>query len=1422
MIGSVSSGQATNGAVIDFMVDPVVFARYVSVQLSEGNNVCLQIAEVRVEESPNCGLALDIVGKPADQSTTYNNAVAGLAIDGNDRTASHTKCTGSGDHWWRVDLQAIYSLRKITIVNRVQCCGGRLAGAVVRAGLDPSDFSQNTRIGSVSSGQATDGAVIDFMVDPFVSARYVSVQLSEGNGVCLHMAEVRVEAANFIFLLTQAPINSTSVAVSWSPVPNADHYSVQYALSNRDDCEPITPLEYTPRCVCQGSQTTLSPLIPNSEYSVQVEARVNGSYGSVATKRITTGSVAPNGPPTMVRVSSIGPHSLTFTWSPPSCGDRGGTILGYDYQLNNRSGTTDQGTAQVTVNELLPFTNNSFRVAARNNVGPGPYSQTVIAMTLEAEPTVPLNIHIQSVDNVSVILEWSEPDPPNGVITHYNVRYWKSGQLESIENDTDLVQSIHHVTGLKASTTYLFQVQAVTSPGAGPWSEAINATTAIGVPGPIRNLTHTERTQTSITLSWHSPLEPRGPITGYIVEYRILERPSQPDLTSEDTYHSSEAQRSPFLQDNLSPGTKYEFRVLARNEIFQGTHDQILKVYTKPVTDLPPPTQPTTYPKKNTDSTVTIGLATLVSDDTDVSSYVVHIKKTSPSKAKREALNVTHYEDSPDDYIAAEISKQNLSEKFVVGDNQTYGMYRNAPLQTGATYDIRVGSVSRGNDQEVFVSYSMPISVRVEQYSPNPSTGPSSSAVVPAVVAVFVIVVISLLITIVVYKRRQFQQAKKQTDIDGKGQPANMYRGNKEESEQPAESLPNLHINVNKPGATCDSPSTRKLKPLPEPRQQDTNLSKASHTQEAPKPFTPIPPVRIEHLAEYIHMKESAEEKGFEADYKTLPNSQLHPWIVASKPENRQKNRYVNVVAYDHSRVVLEPMEGDPHSDYINACYIDGYKKENEYIASQGPNKASLRDIWRMVWQLDVDKIVMLTNPVENGKVKCMQYWTNTSPATYADIVVTMDKEEVLLDYSIRDFSIHQVGSKNMRLVRQFHYTSWPDMKPPEYPTPLLNFMRVVNADQNPGRTVIHCSAGVGRTGTYIALDAMLKQMAQEGQVDVLGFVYQMRQNRIKMVQTPEQYKFIFDALMASSLTGDTIYHSDNFRQKLSLLKKTERGTKETGMARQFETLGKVSVSPNGGSSRSMAALTSENVEKNRFRDLVPTDRARPYLMTRVHEDDNDYINANFLPGYCKKNRYIGTQMPMPNTMADFWRMVYDHKATTIVMLNTLVPKDKTMSCYWPQEGQIDFGPLVIELNETTEYKGVTRRAFTLKNKDSDFESEDSWVVTQFQYHDWSSEKAVPSSFDGMFTLLDLTQDCQEDKRPIVVHCNDGYGATSVFCALMALLDQFKFEKAVDVFQAAHRLRMVNTSMMYSVHHFAMCYDVFQAYLSSTTIYEHV
>ncbi|KAF1386262.1 hypothetical protein PFLUV_G00092690, partial [Perca fluviatilis] len=264
-------------------------------------------------------------------------------------------------------------------------------------------------------------------------------------------------------------------------------------------------------------------------------------------------------------------------------------------------------------------------------------------------------------------------------------------------------------------------------------------------------------------------------------------------------------------------------------------------------------------------------------------------------------------------------------------------------------------------------------------------------------------------------------------------------------------------------------------------------------------------------------------------DLKDVGRNQ--PLDSALLPENRGKNRYNNILPYDSTRVKLSYVDDDPCSDYINASYIPGNTFRREYVATQGPLPGTKDDFWKMIWEQNVHNMVMVTQCVEKGRVKCDHYWPcDQDSLYYGDMIVQMLSESVLPEWTIREFTICSDEQRSMsRLVRQFHYTVWPDHGVPDTTHSLVQFVRTVrdyiNRSPGSGPTVVHCSAGVGRTGTFIVLDRVLQQLDTRDTLDIYGAVFDLRLHRSHMVQTECQYSYLHqcvrDVLRARKLRSE-------------------------------------------------------------------------------------------------------------------------------------------------------------------------------------------------------------------------------------------------------------------------------------------------------------
>ncbi|XP_016086708.1 receptor-type tyrosine-protein phosphatase H-like [Sinocyclocheilus grahami] len=281
-------------------------------------------------------------------------------------------------------------------------------------------------------------------------------------------------------------------------------------------------------------------------------------------------------------------------------------------------------------------------------------------------------------------------------------------------------------------------------------------------------------------------------------------------------------------------------------------------------------------------------------------------------------------------------------------------------------------------------------------------------------------------------------------------------------------------------------------------------------------------PISLDKFPEYYQNMSRDENRGFSEEYEDLSSVGIEQSSIAALlPENKDKNRFANVSAYDSSRVHLTTKdEGD--SDYVNANYMPGYgNASRQYIAAQGPLPSTVNDFWRMVWEKRSQAIVMLTNCTESGRVKCEQYWPlDYTPCLYGNLLVTVKSEDKFPSWTLQEFNVKNKDTSETRTVRHFHFTAWPDHGVPAGTEELIQFRALIRqhieSSFSAGPTIVHCSAGVGRTGTLIALDVLLQQLHKEKAVGIAAFVKQMRLSRPLMVQTESQYVFLHQCIMDS------------------------------------------------------------------------------------------------------------------------------------------------------------------------------------------------------------------------------------------------------------------------------------------------------------------
>uniref|UniRef100_A0A8I3NXQ8 protein-tyrosine-phosphatase n=1 Tax=Canis lupus familiaris TaxID=9615 RepID=A0A8I3NXQ8_CANLF len=1191
-------------------------------------------------------------------------------------------------------------------------------------------------------------------------------------------------------------------------------------------------------------------------------------------------------PPTPIAPPELLAVGATYLWIKPNAnsiiGD--GPIILKEVEYRTTTGTWAETHIVDSPNYKLwhldPDVEYEIRVLLTRpgEGGTGPPGPPLTTRTKCADPVHgPQNVEIVDIRARQLTLQW---EPFGYAVTRchsYNltVQYQYVFNQQQYEAE-EVIQTSSHYTlrGLRPFMTIRLRL-LLSNPEGRMESEELVVQTEEDVPGavPLESI-QGGPFEEKIYIQWKPPNETNGVITLYEINYKAVGSldPSA-DLSSQRGKVFKLRNETHHLFVGLYPGTTYSFTIKASTAKGFGP-----PVTTRIATKISAPSMPeydTDTPLNETDTTITVMLKPAQSRGAPVSVYQLVVKEERLQKSRRAAdiiecfsVPVSYRNASSLDslhYFAAELKPANLpvTQPFTVGDNKTYNGYWNPPLSPLKSYSIYFQALSKANGETKIncVRLATKAPMGSAQVTPGTplcllTTGAStqnSNTVEPekqvdntvkmagviAGLLMFIIILLGVMLTI---KRRRnaysysyyLKLAKKQKETQSGAQ---REMGPVASADKPTTKL---STSRNDEGFSSSSQDVNGFNGSRGELSQPT-LTIQTHPYRACDPVEMSyprdqfqPAIRVADLLQHITQMKRGQGYGFKEEYEALPEGQTASWDTAKEDENRNKNRYGNIISYDHSRVRLLVLDGDPHSDYINANYIDGYHRPRHYIATQGPMQETVKDFWRMIWQENSASIVMVTNLVEVGRhpaehtvgnatlgraaspgmVKCVRYWPDDTEV-YGDIKVSLIETEPLAEYVIRTFTVQKKGYHEIRELRLFHFTSWPDHGVPCYATGLLGFVRQVKFLNPPeaGPIVVHCSAGAGRTGCFIAIDTMLDMAENEGVVDIFNCVRELRAQRVNLVQTEEQYVFVHDAILEACLCGNTAIPVCEFRSLYYNISRLDPQTNSSQIKDEFQTLN--IVTPRVRPEDCSIGLLPRNHDKNRSMDVLPLDRCLPFLIS-VDGEPSNYVNAALMDSHKQPAAFVVTQHPLPNTVADFWRLVFDYNCSSVVMLNEMDTAQLCMQ-YWPEKTSGCYGPIQVEFVSADIDEDIIHRIFRICNM---ARPQDGYrIVQHLQYIGWPAYRDTPPSKRSLLKVVRRLEKWQEqyDGREgrTVVHCLNGGGRSGTFCAICSVCEMIQQQNIIDVFHIVKTLRNNKSNMVETLEQYKFVYEVALEYLSS-------
>ncbi|KAK5648341.1 hypothetical protein RI129_003233 [Pyrocoelia pectoralis] len=570
----------------------------------------------------------------------------------------------------------------------------------------------------------------------------------------------------------------------------------------------------------------------------------------------------------------------------------------------------------------------------------------------------------------------------------------------------------------------------------------------------------------------------------------------------------------------------------------------------------------------------------------------------------------------------------------------------------------------------------------------------------------------------------------------------------------------------------------------------------------------------------------------YKLEFQIAIKVEQHSCRHGTRRSNLEKNQNQRCIPYDYNRVVLESIEGEHDSDYINASYIDSLLKPNAYIVTQGPTEETVTDFWRMVWQEKASCIVMLTKTFDFIRVMCVQYWpaSKDTEETYGGIHISIMHDEELAHFHIRTFRLFKRQDNTIteeRHLLQFHFTEWHSHNCP-FPNSILEFRRRVRAvvghkikSNEAGPMVIHCNDGGGRSGVYLAIDANMELAEEEDTFDVFGYLKKLRQSRRGLVDNVDQYKFVYDTLEEFIICGNSWFPVNELSQRLKQKSLKNPISKMNEYQREYLLICK--QTPRFSIGDCAGGHRGDNRKKNRDVLIVPPDNFRPYLTSFQGNSFTDYINAVFVDGYTKPREYIVTEWPVKTTLGEFWSLVYDYECAAVVVLCLPPHSSQTYPSFWP-EGRASkkYGPVfTIDHISHNHYTNIKTWVFRINKKIVSLTELMAGVkapprtVQLFQLTCWPMGHKVPTSTNSLVELMNMVERWRQrtDYGPVCVVSPDGRSRCGVYCAANACIEQVIQHGEVDIFQAVRTVRRHRPQLVETITEYKYCYDLVLHYV---------